>query len=309
MVGKLEPVQLREVWAHEASDFTSWLFENIERLNEQLGLELTAIEKEKSVGSFNVDILCEDSFGRQVIIENQLEKTDHDHLGKLLTYLSNLDAKIGIWISSQPRPEHVAAIEYLNKIVPEDTKFYLLRLQAFKIGDSESAPLFTIEAGPSEQLSAVGDIKKETAHRDKSQYIFFEQLLNKCNLQCNLFSSVSPQGYQNWISAGAGRAGLLWHFVIMKKTSKVELFLNASNGETNRRRFEFLSDRKKEIEDEFGEPLVWNFREGRKQHYIQSYTEIGGFAEENKWTEIQDDLIRRLIRLEKALRKHLNELP
>ncbi|HBI23586.1 MAG TPA: hypothetical protein DDX84_05140 [Nitrospiraceae bacterium] len=132
MVGKLEPVELREIWKREAPDFTTWLFKNLDVLSEQIGLFLTAIETEKSVGPFNVDIFAEDTNGRPVIIENQLTRTDHDHLGKVLTYLSNLDAKIAIWISTDPRPEHVSAINYLNEVVPQDTKFYLIRVQAYK---------------------------------------------------------------------------------------------------------------------------------------------------------------------------------
>ena len=112
MVGRLEYVPLREIWKHEAYDFTTWLFENCDVLNEQLGLTISPIEKEKSVGPFNVDILGEDSAGRAVIIENQLTRTDHDHLGKLLTYMSNLDAKVAIWVSTDPRPEHVTAINF-----------------------------------------------------------------------------------------------------------------------------------------------------------------------------------------------------
>jgi hypothetical protein len=99
---------------------------------------ISPIEKEKSVGPFNIDILGQDSAGRAVIIENQFTRTDHDHLGKLLTYMSNLDAKVAIWISTDPRPEHVAAINFLNENVPQDTQFYLLRLQVFRIGESNS---------------------------------------------------------------------------------------------------------------------------------------------------------------------------
>jgi RecB family endonuclease NucS len=103
MIGKLEPAELRELWRHEALNFTSWLAENLDVLKEQLGFDLTVVEQEKAVGPFSADILAQDASGRSVIIENQLERTDHDHLGKLLTYLANLDAKIAIWISSDPR--------------------------------------------------------------------------------------------------------------------------------------------------------------------------------------------------------------
>ena len=150
MIGKLEHVPLREIWRHEARDFSSLLFENCDVLSDQIGISIAPLEKEKSVGPFNVDIWAEDSNGGTVIIENQLEKTDHDHLGKLFTYMSNLDAKIGIWISSHPRNEHRTAITYLNEIAPADTAFYLVKLEAYRIGESQPAPLFTVEAGPSD---------------------------------------------------------------------------------------------------------------------------------------------------------------
>jgi hypothetical protein len=137
MVGKLDPVELREVWSKEAKDFTTWLLNNGDILSEQIGVELTVLEREKSVGTFSVDLMGEDKNGHPVIIENQLEKTDHDHLGKILTYLSNLNAKTAIWITSDPRPEHITAMNYLNEVVPDDTNFYLVRVQAFRIGESE----------------------------------------------------------------------------------------------------------------------------------------------------------------------------
>jgi hypothetical protein len=308
MVGKLEPVDLREIWKHEALDFTSWLVENCEVLNEQLGLNLSIIEKEKSVGPFNVDILAQDAAGRSVIIENQLERTDHDHLGKLLTYLANLDAKVAIWITSDPRPEHITAIDYLNENIPSDTQFYLVKLQAFKIGESHPAPLFTIEAGPSEERTAGGEIKKEFAEKDRRRYEFFQQLLDRCRQKSNLFSNISPIGYQNWVNAGAGKAGLMWTLVAFEKSSRVDLYLCAPSAEVNKKRIDAMQAYKEEVEKKFGEPLLWDFKESRKQQYIKSCCPIGGLEEESSWQAIQDDLIDRLIRMEISLRSVIKEL-
>lgn len=308
MVGKLEAVPLREIWKHESYDFTGWLFENCDVLSEQLGLSISPLEKEKSVGPFNVDILAEDALGRPVIIENQLTKTDHDHLGKLLTYMSNLDAKVAIWVSTDPRPEHVAAINYLNSVVPQDTRFYLLRLQAFRIGQSEPAPLFTIDAGPSEERTAEGEVKKEFAEHDRVRYKFFEQLLSNTNKEINIFSSISPVGYQNWLNAGAGKAGLMWAFVAMKKTARVELYLCHSDSEINKDRFEKLLSKKEGIEQSFGEQLNWDFRDTRKHQYIRSTCPVGGLDNEKKWPDIQQDMIDRLVRLEKAIGPHIKSL-
>jgi hypothetical protein len=309
MVGKLIPViDLREIWKHEALNFTSWLAENVDVLKEQLGVDLTVVEKEKSVGPFSVDILAKDGAGRLVIIENQLERTDHDHLGKVLTYLSNLDAKVAIWISSDPRPEHVTAVDFLNENMPSDTQFFLVKLQAFRIGDSDAAPLFTVEAGPSEGRTAGGEIKKEFAEKDKRRYEFFEQLLERCKSKTSLFSNVSPVGYQGWLNTGAGKAGLMWSLVAMNKSARAELFFCAPTQETNKKRFEVMLEHKEDIEKRFGEPLTWDFKDGRKQQYIRSVCPLGGIEDESKWQAIQDDLVDRLVRMEVAMKGALKYL-
>lgn len=136
MIGRIEKIPLAEVWKKEARDFTPWLFENIEVLGEELDIGLKAMEREKSIGWFSADIVAEDESGRTVLVENQLERTNHDHLGKILTYVSNLDAKIAIWISSEPRPEHERAIEWLNE-TGMDVSFYLVKIEAYRIGNSE----------------------------------------------------------------------------------------------------------------------------------------------------------------------------
>lgn len=308
MIGKLKPEDLRDLWKHEALDFTSWLADNCDVLKEQVGLDLTVIEQEKSVGPFSVDILAKDAAGRPVIIENQLERTNHDHLGKLLTYLANLDAKIAIWISSDPRPEHVTAIDFLNENVPSDTQFYLLKVQAFSIEGSEPAPLFTIEAGPSEERRASGAIKTEFVEKDKRRYEFFEQLLEHCRQKTNIFSNVSPVGYQNWVNAGAGKSGLMWTLCATEKVSRVELFLCAPTAEVNQKRFDALYACKDEIEKRFGEALLWDFKEGRKQQYVRSLCPIGGLEQEERWQSIQDDLVDRLIRMESTFKTAIKQI-
>ena len=121
MVGEIEKLQrvpLREVWRHEAYDFTQWLQENLDILNDTLDLELTSAEREQAAGSFSIDLVAENNDGQIVIIENQLEKSNHDHLGKLITYLSAREASGAIWIVSEPRQEHINAIAWLNESKP-----------------------------------------------------------------------------------------------------------------------------------------------------------------------------------------------
>ncbi len=293
-LGRLTEVPLRQVWEHEARDFSTWLFDNLDILNDQLNLDLSAIETEKNVGTFSLDLMAQDRDGSTVIIENQLEKTDHDHLGKLLTYLSNLEAKTAIWISSNPRPEHVTAINYLNEVVPEDTNFYLLKVQAYKIGDSHPAPLFSVAAGPSPELKEGGRIKKAIAGTDADRLEYFDQLLQKTNQVLKLFDGVSSQGYQNWIATGAGKAGLAWNYVLRNYDCRIEFWLQSSDSTTNKIRFEKLYERKSEIEAAYGEELDWDYKEDRKQHYIRSWCKIGGLKDKDRWDETQNDLVRRM---------------
>ena len=127
MIGKIERVPLREVWRHEAYDFSSWLSQNIDVLNEVVHFEIQNVETERSTGSFSVDITGEDPSGNMVIIENQLEKSDHDHLGKLITYLAAFDAKTAIWIVADARQEHIQAVSWLNE--NKETNFYLIKMK------------------------------------------------------------------------------------------------------------------------------------------------------------------------------------
>ncbi len=153
-------MELREVWQHEAEDFTHWLAENLEPLSEilDLSLETVAIEKKIDDSRFCIDILAEDDAGDRVVIENQLEKTDHSHLGQIITYATNMDAKTIVWITKSPRQEHINAINWLNEF--SDKKFYLIQVEAYRIDNSSPAPFFSVICRPSEESKIIGRSKK-----------------------------------------------------------------------------------------------------------------------------------------------------
>lgn len=306
MVGRLEKVDLRKVWIKEAADFTTWLENNLDILSDHIGFDLSLLERERSAGAFSADIFAEGPNGDTVVIENQLEKTDHDHLGKLITYLSNLEAKTAIWITSNPRPEHVTAINWLNEISPPDTSFFLVKVEAYKIGDSEPAPLFTTICAPSEEAKQIGEQKQNLAERHLKRLNFWKQLLEKAKSKTNLHSNVSPSK-DNWITAGAGKSGMGWSYIIKMDKGSVELFIDRGpekKEETDKIFEKILSDREK-IERQFGEPLIWDKVEGRRVCRIKSLCNIGGLKHTDLWDQIQEDLIDRMIRLEKALRPAL----
>lgn len=308
MVGRMEKVPLREVWKKEAKDFTGWLYENLEVLGEELDLDLTPDEKEKSVGSFSADITAEDGSGRKVLIENQLEKTDHVHLGQILTYISNLEAKIAIWISSDPRPEHMRAVEWLNE-TGSGVLFYLVRVEAYRIGSSEPAAKFTVVTGPSEKTEIVGDEKKEMAERHKLRYDFWESLLERSKTKTNLHANISP-GTANWIGAGSGVRGLGFNYAVTYKFGQAELYIDRGKDcdEENKRIFDELNAKKAEIEKDFGEKLRWERLDDRRASRISKRIETAGLGDREKWPKLQDEMIDAMMRLEKALKKHIKNL-
>jgi hypothetical protein len=155
-LGKLIKVDVREVWQHEARDFSSWLAkpENLAQLNEELGIEIEPIGTEADIGRFRIDILGQElSTGAKVIIENQLEPTNHDHLGKVITYAAGLEAKYLIWIVKDVLPEHLKAVEWLNEHLDDDINCFLLRIEVWKIGDSKPAPRFEVVAARNDWAS------------------------------------------------------------------------------------------------------------------------------------------------------------
>lgn len=157
-IGRLESVEIREIWKKESSDFTPWLAqeENIEILGDTINIELEVVQQEQSVGPFSADILCKSTVdGHYVLIENQLEKTDHTHLGQLLTYAAGLDAVTIIWIAKQFTEEHRAAIDWLNKITDDTFNFFGIEIEVYRIGQSEPAPLFKVVSKPNDWSKAV----------------------------------------------------------------------------------------------------------------------------------------------------------
>ena len=159
----------------EAQDFTPWLAENIDVLNNAIDLSLSIVEREQAAGDFSVDLVAEDESGDPVIIENQLERSNHDHLGKLITYLTTIGAKAAIWIVADPRPEHISAISWLNEL--SSASFYLLKLEAVRIEDSPPAPMLTLIVGSSEESQEVGETRREFTALHSLRHRFWTLLL------------------------------------------------------------------------------------------------------------------------------------
>lgn len=309
MIGKLKKVPLREIWKNEAKDFTAWLSENIDTLNEALEINFSIIEKEKDVGDFSLDLIAEDADGQITIIENQLEKTDHDHLGKVITYLSNLDAKTAIWITSKPRDEHIKAIDWLNEYTPDDVSFFLIKVEAVRIGDSAPAPLFSIVAEPTEISKEVGKEKKEYAERHHLRKEFWTSLLEKAKLKTKLHSNVSPCIY-HWIGTGAGKSGISYNYVVTNDYVSSEVYLDRGKDHPtlNKERFDELYKHKAEIEKIFGGQLSWERLDKKRASRIVIRYKGFGLKDKETWDKAQEKMIDSMIRIEKAFKPYVERL-
>jgi hypothetical protein len=306
-IGRIERLPLREVWRHEAHNLTTWLEGNIDVLNDVVDLNLTSIERERTAGSFSVDLVGEDASGGTVIIENQLARSDHDHLGKLIAYTALLEARAAIWIVAEPRPEHVRALAWLNESTPSD--FYLLKIEGIRIGDSLPAPLLTRIVGPSEESREAGDIKKERAERHFIRRRFWDGLLERAKPRTRLHSAISPSE-QGWISTGAGKSGLSFVYTITQHGSTVELYIDTGDADENTRLFDGFVKNKHEVEASYGSPLSWEPLETKRGCRIADRMSSGGWRddEDMDWPRIQDEMVDSMIRLEQALRPYLDRL-
>lgn len=304
MVGKVERVALRNVWKNEARDFTVWLADNLELLSDLIGGPIELIETEKSVGTFNVDILAEDMNGNAVVIENQLEKTDHDHLGKVLTYTTNLEAKTAIWITSNPRKEHAEAISWLNEYTP--VNFFLIKVEAITIDDSKPAPLFSVICEPNEDTKKIGEKKAELSQANYKRMAFWERLLERSQGKTSLFSNVKPVA-SSWISTGIGLSGLSLNYTITNNVGGVELYIDKGNDgkETNKARFDYLYERKDEIESNLKVSFEWYRLDDKRASRIKKVFSTGLYDEE-KQERLQDEMIEFMIAFEKELKQHIS---
>ena len=305
-IAKIERVPLRDVWKHEAHDFTKWLEENIDVLSETIGRDIDNVEREKKTESiFSVDLVAEGQDGSSIIIENQLGKSDHDHLGKLITYLTAMQASIAVWIVADPRPEHVAALNWLNESSSAD--FYLLKIEAIRIENSLSAPLLTVIVGPSEEGKSIGRSKREMSERHHTRHRWWSKFVRHPNATHH--SHISP-GSDSWIGIGAGTSGIAFNYVITKKASRAELYIDLGSGmdHKNLQILDQLHANKAQIEEAFGGQLGWERLEGKRACRVRADVHGGYGDPEEDWAATHDRMTDAMNRLMGALRPHLYAL-
>lgn len=308
-ITKITRLKVKDVWQYEDRDLTPWLADNIDVIGDIIGIQLTNGFREQSTGSFNVDIKAEDMDGNIVIVENQFGNSDHDHLGKLITYLSSFEAKTAIWVVENPRTEHVNAINWLNE-GSNGCKFFLLKLEAIQIGESAPAPLLTKIVGPSKESLDLGQVKKDDAERYNLRYSFWEQFLNRAKKNgLSSFSAISASR-DAWIGATAGIRGMSYVAWVNQYSTRIELRIDRGKGseEENLKILKELQKHSEEIEKVFGDGLQWADLEGYRVCSIRKDYEDGGYkSDPDVINAITENVVNSMIRLEKATKSFISK--
>lgn len=294
-LGKLEKVDLREIWKHEASGFSKWLVEpqNIQYLNETINLNLVDIQTEKNVGNYKCDVVCRDEFtDKVVIIENQLESTDHDHLGKIITYASGLDASVIIWIVKVAREEHSSAIEWLNNHTDENISFFLIQIEVIKIGDSLPAPQFNVIEAPNDFNKKIKKSVIEGYTESESGRLEFWTAFNDVMRVRKQFNIRKPST-DNWYDFSIGTSTCHLSADLLNKEGRVRVNMWIPN---NKIQYDNFYANKDVIENKLGFPLEWHKLEHKKASRICTYIDNFSFSKSSEYENISNKIIDILVK-------------
>lgn len=270
-LGKLEKItDLRSVWADEARNFTPWLAqeENLVELGEAIGVDLELDEQEKNIGPFRADIVCKDTLNDSwVLIENQLERTDHNHLGQLLTYAAGLHAVTIIWIARRFTEEHRAALDWLNEITAEDVNFFGLEIELWRIGSSSVAPKFNMISKPNGWTKSVVAARNTPSggisETKQLQFEYWQALAQQLESSGSFLKVQSPRP-QHWMDFSVGRSGFAMATLANTRDNRIEVQLIIQQGDIDAF-YNLLLEQKEEIEHELSAELAWQPLSHRKR--------------------------------------------
>lgn len=305
-LGKLEEIDIRKVWAHEQYDFSDWLSkeDNIQQLGNTLNLSLTDVETEKFVGSYRCDIICKDEItGKNVLIENQLEPTNHDHLGKIITYASGLDASVIIWIVESAKEEHSSAIEWLNKHTDDDVSFFLIEVHAYTIEGSKPAPYFKIIQQPNDFVKQVKNITKNAELNDSqnSRLEFwnkFNDVLEKNGKPFNKRKATTD----HWYSVAVGSSQCHISIDLVNREHKIRISMWIPD---NKSLYDTFYSNKDSIEKEIGHSINWDKLDDKKAAYAYTFIEGLDFNKQDNYDALMNSVINEVLLFRKAFKPYI----
>lgn len=296
-LGRIEAVDLRSVWLSESRDFTPWLAqdENLAELGKALGIELELEAQEKEVGTFSADLLCKNTADDSwVVIENQIEKTDHKHLGQLLTYAAGLKAVTIVWVSAKFCDEHRATLDWLNQITDESVSFFGMEVELWRIGNSPAAPRFTIVSQPNDWEENVRGVATASEKSRPSEILRLKYWTALRTYLLENKSKLRPQkpSANHWYSFGIGTSLAHVSVLLISKDDKigVELCITSDNAKAI---YADLYGQKEQIEAIIGQPLEWKELVDKKVSRIQLYCPVNPHDEvawPTQFAWIQDHL-------------------
>lgn len=304
-IGRLIEVDVRELWKHEQYDFSNWLAKesNIEYLNEILGLTLIEVDKEINVGPYRCDIVATDeTSGLKVIIENQLESTNHDHLGEIITYASGLDAKVIVWIVKEAKEEHRAAIEWLNNYTSSEIDFFLIEIHAYKIGGSNPAPKFEVVEKPNDFVKRSKNKDDGELNTSQTERLIFwtqfnEKILSK-GKPFNLRKPTTDHWYD--VAIGTSAAKIAVDLVNKENCIILELYIHS-----DKKLYDSLFEKKNEIERELDMNFEWDRLDSKKASRIKHYIHGLDFEDHSNYDQLMSEIIDKVTRMRKVIRRYL----
>lgn len=307
--GELKKVPLRELWPNEATFFTPWLASHIEALGNALGIELELIEKEASVRDFSLDLLAKDlGSSRTVIIENQLTQTDHDHLGKLLTYAAGLSASTVIWVSESIRDEHRQTLEWLNQITDPETQFFGVVIEVLKIDESKPEYNFKTVVFPNEwQKSKKQKGTINVSSKGEKYRAYFQILIDELR-EIHRFTGAKASQPQSWYSFSSGIKGVYWgaNFALGGK-ARTEIYIDQGDYDQNKNLFDFLKDQSNEIQEEYGSELAWERLDDKRACRIALYCNGAIDASDSELEQLRKWHVENLIKMKKIFLPKLQQ--
>lgn len=309
-LGRLERVDLRAAWSREATHFTPWLAqdENLALLADALGLELELQQTERPVGPFSADIVCKDLISEDVVlIENQLERTDHSHLGQLLTYAAGLEAVIIVWIAAHFTDEHRAVLDWLNEVTNERASFFGLEVELWRIGDSPPAPKFNIVSRPNEWTRRARPPEQGGATPfQEMQLDYWTELLARLVGTVHPFTRVRPPR-RGWLRTSLGRSGFACSAFMNSIMQRVGVYIEVTGADAGAH-FSLLHAQRQAIESEVGAELVWTEEPGRLRRGAKLYLQPVDVRDRSDWPRQHQWLIEKSEAMYKAFAPRVQAL-
>ena len=312
---RLKKISLKEIWDNEAQDFTPWLAEerNLELLSETIRTPLELEAQEKNVGPFRADILCKNTEDDSwVLIENQIDKTDHKHLGQLLTYASGLQAVTIVWISAKFTEEHRAALDWLNKITDDDFRFFVLEIELWKIGESPAAPKFNIVSKPNNWSKTISQAVKNISEGIESetkamQYRYWQGLIDYLENNGSKLRTQDPRP-RHWQTFAVGRSHFYIDATVNTRDSRLGIGLKIADKNHAKNFYNLLLLDKENIEAEIQEKLEWRELPDNTKSEIILFKNNVNLSDEKNWNVQYDWFKTNIEEFDKVFRKRIKKL-